>query len=168
MDKKTYMDMIVTYPSMILREIGQDETIAKLITNNPNLSMDSDEADDIFDRYLFDYGYVDETTQEARAYICVEAEAMKQPGIEIVTMGIYIDVFCHKDFMDIDPKLFPGFVGNRKDNIVRYIDKIMQRENFVGIGVPEMTSIKSIPAPVGFTARELTYKAPDFRRPALS
>lgn len=159
--------MIVTYPSTIIREFGQDKKIVSLLTNNPNIEINSDEADDVYDKYLFDYQYVDETTQEARSYICTEAEVIKQPGTEIVTMGVYIDIFCHKDFMPLDPKLFPGMIGNRRDNLVRYIDKVIKRQNLIGIGVPELVSIKSIPAPVGFTARELTYRTPDFRNPTL-
>ena len=70
----TYLDELAEYPAKAIRAIGTSEKIISLILDDPNVDMDSDEADEVFDKYLFDYGYVDSTTTEAGAYICAEAE----------------------------------------------------------------------------------------------
>lgn len=51
------IDQLVEYPAKAIHKIGTDKTVAALLTNDPDIDMSSDEADDIFDKYLYDYGY---------------------------------------------------------------------------------------------------------------
>lgn len=161
---KTFLDELVEYPVKALYKIGMDQTVVGLLTDNPDIDVDSDDADEVFDRYLFDYGYVDNTTTEAAAYICVEAEASGSLTESMHNMKLYVTIFCHKQFMDIEATKFKGMVGNRRDNLVRYVDALINGSDVFGIGKLTLDSVRSIPCPIGFSARELTYTVPDFRR----
>lgn len=161
---KTYLDELVEYPVKALHTIGSIPEVVQLLTDNPSIDMDSDEADDVYDKYLFDYGYVDNSTEEAAAYICVEAECTGASSFSIKDMRLYVTVYCHKRFMDINVSKFPGIVGSRRDNLIRFVDNELNGSDIFGIGALQLASARVIPAPTGFTARELTYVVPDFSR----
>lgn len=160
---KTCLDVLVEYPAKALQKIGTDKTVVSLLVNDPFIDMESDKADGVFDKYLFDYGYVDSTTEEAVAYVCVEADLANIPTATIKDLRLYVKVVCHKAFMDIDPSKFKGMIGNRRDNITRYIDALLNGSDVFGIGELKLTSCRAVPAPTGFAARELTYKISDFK-----
>ena len=153
---------IIEYPQKMIQAIGCDENIVKLLTNNPSIDIDGEEADSVFDKYLFNYIYVDETTDTSEAYICVEAE-LENTNTSTSTIAdfmIYVDVICHKDFMQLSYDKFPGIAGNRRDNLVVNISRILQSRDIAlkfGIGKIDLESIKTIPSPKGFTSRELTW-----------
>lgn len=157
------MDELVEYPAKAIQKIGTSKKIVSLLTDNEAVDMDSDEADEVFDKYLFDYGYVDNTTTEARAFVCVEAELMKAPTPTIHDLHLFVTIICHKEYMKLDPKRFIGIIGNRKDNLVREIDKMLNGSDIFGIGVLTLDSVKTVSSPTGFTAREITYSISDFR-----
>jgi len=165
---KSFVDELVEFPAQTLRAIGTDEVVLKLLTNNPDLDLDSDEADEVFDKYLFDYGYVDSTTQEAEAYIMVEAEIDSRPTETVRNMNLYVTVMCHKKYMKLDGEKFPGLIGNRRENLVRHIDRLLNGSTMFGVGKLTLESIRVVPAPSGFTAREITYKIPDIQRREIS
>ena len=79
-------------------------------------------------------------------------------------MRLYITVYCHKNYMDIDVSKFRGMAGNRRDNLVRLVDNELNGSDIFGIGALKLDSARVVPAPTGFTARELTYSVPDFAR----
>ena len=160
----TFLDDLVEYPVKALHCIGTDKTVAQLLTDNPNIDMESEEADNIFDNYLFDYIYVDGTTTETAAYICVEAETSKAPTVTMQNMKLYVTIICHKQFMKVDPIKFKGIIGNRRDNLVRYVDKLLNGSDLFGIGKLSLENAHTVAAPVGFTARELTYTVPEIRK----
>lgn len=160
---KTFNDELVEYPVKVLQAIGTDKTIVSLLTDDPNIDMDSEEADSVFDKYLFDYGYVDGTVAESGAYICVEAETERSYTTAIKNMKIYVTILCHKGFMGIDPSKFKGMIGNRRENLSRYIDKLLSGSDAFGIGELTLMTSRVVPAPSGFAARELTYEVPNFK-----
>ena len=98
----TFLDEIVEYPVKALHRIGTDPTVVQLLTDNPNIDMESEEADSVFENFLFDYLYVDGTTTETAAYICVEAETAKSSTPSVQNMKLYVTVICHKQFMKVD------------------------------------------------------------------
>lgn len=160
----TFLDELVEYPVKALHKIGTDQTVAQLLTDNPDIDMESDEADKIFDKYLFDYIYVDGTTTETAAYICVEAEVIKAPTTTMQNMKLYVTIICHKQFMKVDATKFKGMIGNRRDNLVRYVDKLLNSSDAFGIGRLSLEGARTVPAPTGFSARELTYSVPEIRK----
>lgn len=161
---RTNLDGLVEYPVKALYKIGGCPEVIQLLTDNPDVEMDSDAADDVFDKYLFDYGYVDSTTEEAAAYICAEADCMGVTSMTMQGMRLYITVYCHKSYMDINVSKFRGMAGNRRDNLVRLVDNELNGSDIFGIGALKLDSARVVPAPTGFTARELTYSVPDFAR----
>lgn len=159
---KTFLDDLVECPAKALHMIGTDPTVVQLLTDNPNVDMQSDEADEVFDRFLFDYGYVDGSTAEAAAYICVEAETSSPSSPTMQGIRLYVTIICHKQFMKLDAGKFKGMIGNRRDNLVRYVDKLLNGSDIFGVGSLTLASAKTVPAPFGFSAREMTYYVSDF------
>lgn len=160
---KTFLDELVEYPAKVIQKIGTTKGIVALLVDDPNVDMDSDEADEVFDKYLFDYVYVDNTTTEARAFVCVEAEVPRIPTATVQDLRLYVMIICHKNFMKIDPSRFAGVIGNRRDNLVRDVDKVLNGSDVFGIGLLTLDSVKTVSSPTGFTARELTYRIADFK-----
>jgi hypothetical protein len=64
--------------------------------------------------------------------------------------------------MKLDRKIFRGVMGNRRDNLVRYIDRILNFSTIYGIGELGLGSMKTIAPRNDFVLREITYKIPDF------
>ena len=159
----TFLDELVEYPVKALHCIGTDPTVVKLLTDNPDIDIESEDADEVFEKFLFDYIYVDGTTTEAAAYICVEAETGKSPTPTMQNMKLYVTVMCHKQFMKVDATKFKGMIGNRRDNLVRYVDKLLNGSDVFGIGALKLENAHTVAAPTGFTARELTYTVPNIR-----
>ena len=95
--------------------------------------------------------------------MCVEAETAKSPTPTMQNMKLYVTVICHKQFMKVDATKFKGMIGNRRDNLVRYVDKLLNGSDIFGIGALTLENAHTVAAPTGFTARELTYTVPDFR-----
>lgn len=160
---KTYLDELVEFPLKAIHLIGSNPTVVQLLTNNPNIDMNSDEADQIYDRYIFDYAYVDSTTEEAEAYICVESEVPNVQSMTIKNMKLFVTVFCHKKYMSLDPTKFEKLSGNRRDNLTRYIDLMLNGSEIFGIGKLSLESARIVSSPNNFTARELVYEVPEFK-----
>lgn len=164
---KTFVDQLVEYPSKVVSMLGSDKTIVELLTDNPDIVIGTDEADDVFDKCLYDYGYTDETTLEAIAYICVEAEIPRVMTETMQSIKLYVTVLCQKQYMKLDPAKFKKLLGNRRDNLTRYIDKILDKSTVFGIGELNLESIRTVPSPAGFSARELEYSISDFHTKAV-
>lgn len=160
---RTYLDELVEYPAKILSRLGTNKAIVSLLLDDWDVDLDSDEADSVFDKYLFDYLYIDSTSTESEAYICVEAELNRNNSATIQDFRLYVTVVCHKGYMALDPERCKGMIGNRRDNLVRAIDLVLNGSSLVGIGSLTLMSVKTVPSPAGFTTRELTYKVSDFR-----
>ena len=160
---KTYLDELVEFPLKAIHLIGTNPTVVQLLTDNPNIDMDSDEADSIYGKYIFDFAYVDSTTELAEAYICVEAEMPSIQSYTIKDMKLFVTVFCHKKYMGLDPEKFDKLSGNRRDNLIRFIDATINESMAFGIGKLTLESASVVNAPNGFTARELIYEVPEFK-----
>ena len=165
MDKNT-LEVLVEYPVKAMQVIGSDQGVVELLTNIKDVDMSGDEAATVFDENLFDYGYVPQTTDEATAYICVETNMVKTPTPTMQNLRVYVTVVCHRGFMRIDPSVFKGVVGNRRDNLSLRIDGLLNGAEVFGIGQLKLESAIVVAAPTGFTARELTYSISDFTKRA--
>ena len=132
------------------------------MANDNTVTADSPEAELIFKNHLFDYGYVNDTVQEHGAFICVETDMAKLSSETMAKWVLYIDVFCHRDFMKLDPTIFPKMVGNRRDNLVKAISDAVDGFNVIGLGTLNIQSIHTVSAPTVFTCREIKFQVPDF------
>lgn len=165
MDKNA-LEVLVEYPVKAMQMIGSDQGVVELLTNIKGVDMDSDDAASVFDENMFDYGYVPQTTDEATAYVCVETNMVKAPTPTMQNLRVYVTVVCHRGFMNIDPSVFKGVVGNRRDNLSLRIDRILNGSDALGIGRLKLETAMVVAAPTGFTAREMTYSISDFSKRA--
>lgn len=132
-----------------------------LIANDPNYDPDSDEASQ-FEEQVKDHDYADETTLTSKVYVIIETEMVSLDTATVKSMYLYVSVICSKKFMDLDPKLFRGYKGNRRDNIARLINNELNENPNFGIGDLHLVSATIGSVPTGFTSRVLTYKVPTF------
>lgn len=159
---KTYLDQIVEYPSKVMLRIAEDKTCTGLLINKAFNEVTEVDADKAMTDFIKDYQYVDETTQTVAAYIWVEVEIDRVDNRAIKGITLYVTVACHKNYMDLNRQIFKGIMGNRRDNLVRYIDKILNNSEFLGIGALKLNSVKTVTPINGFTIREIIYDIPDF------
>jgi len=80
----------------------------------------------------------------------------------VKTMYLYVNIICSKTYMDLDPSLFRGYKGNRRDNIARLVNNELNNNPDFGIGDLHLISATVGSVPTGFTSRVLTYKVPTF------
>lgn len=159
---KTYLDQIVEYPSKVMLRIAEDKVCTGLLVNKAFNDVTEDDIDKAMDDLIKDYQYVDETTQSTAAYIWVEMEVNRVDNKTIKGIRLYVTIACHKNYMSLNRQTFRGIVGNRRDNLVRYVDKVLNNTEFLGIGALKLHSIKTLTPINGFTMREITYEIPDF------
>lgn len=159
---KTYLDQIVDYPSLVIQKISSDKYCVGLLLNKAFDSVDENDCDEALERHIFDYQYVDETTQTSTAYIWVEMEVNDVSNTQIKNNRLYVTVSCHKEYMELDHKIFKGLSGSRRDNLTRYIDKLLNNAGGFGIGNLSLLSVRTLSPVNGFVGRELTYEMPDF------
>lgn len=159
---KTYLDQIVEYPSKVMLRIAEDKVCTGLLVNKAFYDVTEDDIDKAMDDLIKDYQYVDETTQATAAYIWVEMEVNRVDNKTIKGIRLYVTIACHKNYMSLNRQTFRGIVGNRRDNLVRYVDKVLNNTEFLGIGALKLHSIKTLTPINGFTMREITYEIPDF------
>ena len=66
---KTYLDQIVEYPAKVIGKIASDKFCVGLLVNKPFDKVTEDDFDTVLDQQIFDYQYVDKTTNNSTAYV---------------------------------------------------------------------------------------------------
>lgn len=158
------LDDMTLYKEAIIRKIAASQKVIGLLVNDPMIDMDSDEANDIIDRNIFDYDYIDRTVQRSDAYIMVDSELDYPTSGTMNQWRVYVQIVCAKTFNSMDHKIFKGVSGNRRDNLAQEIDALLNGERFIGIGDLELLSAAPATVPDTFTSMLLTYRVHDFRR----
>ena len=80
-------------------------------------------------------------------------------------MKLYVTVACHKAYMKMSSGIISGITGNRRDNLVRFIDKILNGNDLFGIGNLKLDTVKTLSSSNShFTIRELQYSVSDFNK----
>lgn len=163
---KTNLDELVNYPYEFIKKIAHDQRIVGLIMNDPNVDPYNvpEYNDDIINHHIFDYDYVSNLVERQSAYICVEADVLNTDATAIKDMALYIIVACHKDYMKLDSSedMFKGIKGNRRDNIIRHISRLLHHSRDFGIGRLKLEQVRTIACTDGFTAKQMVYSASDF------
>lgn len=159
---KTYLDQLVEYPAKVITKIANDKYCTGLIVNKGFSDVTDADYDEVLENNIFNYQYVDETANETAAYVWVEADVNGVENHTIKNMRLYVTVACHKGYMKLNPSTFKGISGNRRDNLIRYIDKLLNNTDLMGIGKLRLVSVKTISPISGFTVKEITYAVPDF------
>lgn len=159
---KTYLDQIVEYPAKVIGKIASDKFCVGLLVNKPFDKVTEDDFDTVLDQQIFDYQYVDETTNKSTAYVWAEMEVDSVFNHQFKSTRLYVDICCHKNYMKLAPSLFKGVMGNRRDNLTRYIDKLLSNTDFLGLGPLNLEAVKTLTPINGFVVRQLIYSVPDF------
>lgn len=161
MARMTDLDELVDFSYLARSLILQDQAIMALLSNDPDYDPDGDDAEK-YEAQVKDHDYVDETTLEANAYIMVETEMASRDTATMDTMYVYVNIVCSKKYMDLNPKLFRGYKGNRRDNIARLVHLLLNNNNAFGVGELHLASATIGSVPTGFTSRVLTYRVPTY------
>lgn len=161
--EKTNLDEIIDYPQLIISRLADSPAIRDLLADTTNATVEDIEDKNGGYKYIYDYDYVDDTTQDTRAYICLESYVDEVDNDHILSMVINVNVICHKQYMKLNHKTFKGLKGNRKDNLIRHIDKLLNGTR-IGIGRLELVDVKPLNVPQNYTGLVSIYRLYDFNR----
>lgn len=155
----SHIDDIVDFKYRALSAIKGCQQIIALISDEPNIDIDNDYVDK-WEDHIKDYDYVDDTTVQDGAYVTVECEMRSLDTATMKTMVVYVHVICAKGFMQI--KKFNGLKGNRRDNLIRWCDTVLNGDFGYGVGTLQLEDVTITSVPDGFTSMLATYTVPNF------
>lgn len=159
----SHLDEIIDYKKKVINLLGTSQDVVELLADIPDIDMNSDEAYEVFDDNLYDYDYIDETIQEYKSYVMVEAETVySSPTVKDVRL--YVQIVVPKGDMKLDVRRFRGVKGNRKDNLARRIDLLLNNKDSFGIGRLVLRKVVQAPVPEKYTSTLLVYEIPNFAR----
>lgn len=164
MSVQTHLDEIIDYKKDIIKKLGLSKEVVGLLLDDPDIDMGSDKAYKVFDDNLFDYNYVDDTQSSTKPLIMVDVEIASIPTDTIKDMYIFVQVAVPKLQMKLDGKKFTGVKGNRKDNLLRQIDLLLNNSLDFGIGRLKLDRVNVAVVPDSYTSTLLTYSISDFAR----
>ena len=164
---RQFIDEIIMYKHTVISQIAMSQPVIALLCNQPNISMDSDEAYEAVEKYIFDYDYIDRSVVTSEAYIMVDSRMLRMSSGSMNQWELYVQVVCAKPYNHLDPKLFKGVVGNRRDNIAKQVDARLNGQRLMGIGTLDLYSVDPASVPDTFTSVLLTYRISDFRKERL-
>lgn len=164
MAKSTYLDDLINYKHNVIGRIAASKEIVGLLLNDPDVDMESDAAYDIVGNNIYDYDYVDHTVERADAYIMVDSEMIYPTSGTMNKWYVYVQVVCEKSYNPLNHRIFKGVKGNRRDNLAREIDLLINGTYDFGIGPMELRTVNTAAVPDAFTSVLLTYEVHDYRR----
>ena len=165
MARITYLDELINYKAKIINTLGSSQEVMGLIADDPNIDLNSEEADRILTDNIKDFNYLSDTTQKASAFILVDVEIPKISSGTIKDMVAYVQVVVNKDYMKLGDA-FKGVKGNRKDNLVRQVDLLLNGQRGYGISRLDLEQVTVVSVPDTYTSTLLTYEVVDFNRNA--
>ena len=163
MTVKTHLDEIIEYKETIKDMVAKSQIVLALLSNDENIEVDSNEASDVMDQSFFDYNYIDNTQTSVVPLIMVDVEIPSVPTGTIKDMYVFVQVAVPKTQMILDTIKF-AVKGNRKDNLLRQIDLLLNNSQEFGIGKLKLESVNVASAPDKYTSTLLTYSIYDFAR----
>lgn len=167
MAKTTYLDDLIEFKHSVIAELASSRDVVGLLLNNPYIDMESDAAYEITNTHIYDFDYVDHTVQRTDAYVMVDGEMMYPTSGSMNKWYLYVQVICEKTYNKLDHKIFKGVKGNRRDNLIRQIDVLLNGSDQFGIGKLELVKGNIATVPDSFTSYMLTYEIHDFRKERL-
>lgn len=154
----------IDFKAQVISRIVADQTIVGLLLNDPAIDLDSDRAIDSLAERIYDYDYIDRTVEDSHAFIMVEADMIGPSSGSFNNWELYVQIVCHKDYNALPAKVFKGVRGNRRDNLMCYVDKLLNGSNFIGVGKLELKAATTAMVPDSFTSKMLTYRVVEPRR----
>lgn len=163
MSKVSHIDELIDYNQLVVNRILSSQEVMAFISNNPTINIDGPEMEE-WEEHVIDHAWVDETVQEAGAFVTVDVDIPDVMNGTIKDMRVYVQVLVSKNYMKLSPSLFKGCKGNRRDNIVRHIDLLINGSRDFGIGRLDLTNVRTVNVANKFAAKLMTYEVADFAR----
>lgn len=163
MIEQTHLDQLVNFPDLVIRKMLESHNVVDLLANKIGATSEDLENDDGSWKCFFDYEYIPGTIQEVLCAVCTDADIASVQNGEIKTLELYISVLCSQSMMKLDKKIFTGWVGNRMNNLIRYIDLQLRGNRDFGIGQLELKSVRTVASGnINFAKKQIMYQIPDF------
>lgn len=167
---KTHLDEMVNYPRMVLKKLYNNPEFVSLLVNIPNADINDETVEEIWEKCVFDYDYVDGIIQDPQSFCCIDTEVeTRSPTIKNIYITILIGV--HHNMMSLSKSGFKGIAGNRRDNLIRQLDYSLRDNGDFGIGGLELVG-KVRPVTISgagnnFACKVINYKVPNFGKEQL-
>jgi len=159
----TNLDEIVDYPDAIALALSQDQTIVGLLVDDPNAEIGDN---NVIGSQIYNYNFIPDTQTDSLSYITIDTVITSAPTDTTKTIQIIVTVISHKKNMELKPTVFKGVAGNRRDNLVRYSDKVIRSFKNLGIGKLRFWERNPVaPTSTGstdYTAKSLIYEVKNF------
>lgn len=159
MAKDTHCDELLEAKTLIRNKIYDTQEIVALVLDKPGITEDDTYYEEALD-HILDYRYVDETVQQAGAWVMTEIEYNESYTAAMRIVDIYVEVLCSKRFMSLTN--WTGIKGNRRDNILARVDVLLNGSREFGIGRLRLIGVTVGNVPNDFTSLCLHYQIPDF------
>ena len=163
MANKSHLDDLINYKENVIRSISESQKVLSLISNNPNIVVGSAEAEDIVDNHIYNFDYVPTTQQTSTAVVLIDSDMVRATSTT-KRVELYVQIIVSKNYMDLRGQGFIGLKGNRRDNLIRFIDLLISNSQDYGIGRLNLESAITAKVPDDFTSKLLTYVTPNFSR----
>ena len=163
---KTHLDEIVKIPAQLFSILSNNSNFVSLLTNIPNATLNDELVEIEWEKCINDYNYVKGVVQESKSFCCIDTEIdIESTAIKDVYINILIGV--HNQNMSLKNTGIKGFMGNRRDNLIRELDYTLRYKNGLGIGKLEPWGrIKSVNVSGGeeFACKLVTYRLTNFAK----
>lgn len=161
---KTPLQDCIDYKADIIAQLVASQEVVGLLLNDPNVDMDSDKTYTSLANCIFDYDYIDRVVERSDAIIMIDADMVAPISGSFNEWEVYVQIVCHKDYVPLNPKIFKGVKGNRRDNLMCSVDSLLNGSRLLGIGKLELIRAHTAVVPDSFTSRMLTYRVKEARR----
>lgn len=154
----------IDYKAEVISRLCSAQPVIGLLIDNVDVDIDSDEAYRAMAYNVYDYNYIDGTVKRSDAFIMVDADMVAVTSSTMNAWELYVQVVCEKNYVPLSGKKFKGWKGNRLDNLVFQIDKLLNGTRAFGIGRLTLQSCTTAVVPDSFSSKLLTYRVEEFRR----
>lgn len=159
MAKLTHLDSIVEFKDTVIQKLATSQEVIGLILDKPDIDVNSEDAEAVY-KHLYSYDYLDDTVSTDSADIAIDVDLYEKPTGTEAKYYLYVQIICNKGYMGI--KNFKGLKGNRRDNLARFVDKMLNGSRDFGIGRLDLVRAETTNVPYRFTCKTLTYEIHGF------
>ena len=160
---QTHLDELINYSSQIITKLMNSPEVVGLMMDVSPADVTEEDMERARE-HMYDYDYIDETVQTAGAYIMVDVDMVAAPTGTIKDVEAYVQIVVSKTYMKLNNKKFKGMRGNRRDNLARQIDLLINGSRDFGIGKLLLVTARTANVPAAFSSKLLTYRAADFAK----
>jgi hypothetical protein len=149
-----HLSEFTEYKRKVVNLVLNDEECVELITGVENTTLP---AISLVNTQVFPYDYIDETTTDAKVFVCVEVDEGEVKGPAVGWMHLWVYVAVPKSMMNMDGEI-------RRDALAQRIDKLLNGNRDFGFGKLERKPGGRIVLHDSFRGRFLHYHVRDWNR----